>query len=94
MCFFDLVEQHDRIRPATDFLSELTAFLKADVARRSADQSADIVLLHVFAHVDLDERFGVAKHELRKGLGEQRFANAGGPGKDEAASRPLRILEP
>jgi len=52
--FLDLVEQHHRVRPAADLLVELAAFLEAHVARRRADEAADVVLLHVFAHVDLD----------------------------------------
>src|SRR5262249_4293039 len=54
----------------------------------------DVVLLHVLRHVDLDQRVGVAEHELGQGLGQQRLADPGGPGEDEAADRPLGILEP
>ena len=53
MGLFDFVEQHDAVRPAADALGELAAFFVADVARRRADQPADVVLLHVLAHVDL-----------------------------------------
>ena len=90
----DFVEQHDGVGPAADLLGELAAFLVADVARRGADQPADVVLLHVLGHVDLDQRVVVAEHELGQGLGEQRLADAGGAGEDEAADRPLGILEP
>ena len=74
MGFLDFVEQHDRVRPAADFFGELATFFVADIARRSADQAADVVLLHVLAHVDLHERVLVAEHELGQRLGEQRFA--------------------
>ena len=78
----DLVEQDDRIGPAADLLGELAAFLVADVARRSADQPRDVVLLHVLRHVDLDQRVGVAEHELGQGLGEQAFCRRrSGPAK-------------
>jgi len=64
----DLVEQHDRVRPAANFFGQLPAFLKADIARRGPDEPAHVVLLHVLAHVDLNERVGVAEHELGQGL--------------------------
>ena len=73
MGLFDFVEQHDRVRPAADLFGELATFFVADVARRSADQAADVVLLHVLAHVDLDEGILIAEHELGQRLGEQAF---------------------
>ncbi len=89
----DFVEQHHRVRPAADLLGELAAFFVADVARRSADQAADVVLLHVLAHVDLHEGVLIAEHELGQRLGEQRFAHARRPGEDEGAGRPLGVLQ-
>ena len=89
----DFVEQHDGVGPAADLLGQLAAFLVADVARRGADQPADVVLLHVLAHVDLDQGVLVAEHELGQGLGQQRLADAGRAGEDEAAGRPLRVLQ-
>ena len=44
-------------------------------------------------HVDLHEGVLVAEHELRQLLGEQRLADAGRAGEDEAADRPLRVLQ-
>ena len=94
MRLLDLVQQDDGVGPAANFLGQLAAFLEADVARRSADQAADVVLLHVLAHVDLDQRVVVAEHELGQRLGQQRLADAGGPGEDEAAGGPLGVLQP
>jgi hypothetical protein len=51
------------------------------------------VLLHVLRHVEVHERVGVAEHELRERLGEQRLADAGGAHEDERAHRPLGVLE-
>jgi DNA invertase Pin-like site-specific DNA recombinase len=48
----DLVEQHDASRAAAHRLGELAALLVAHVARGRADQAADVVLLHVLAHVE------------------------------------------
>ena len=70
MGLLDFVQQHHGVRPAADLLGQLAAFLEADVARRGADQAADVVLLHVLAHVDLDQRVLVAEHELGQGLGQ------------------------
>ena len=52
------------------------------------------MLFHVLGHVDLDQRVGVAEHEFGQGLGEQRFADAGRAGEDEAADRPFGVFEP
>ena len=52
----DFVEQYDRIGLAAHLLGELAAFLVPNVTGRRADQSGDVELLHVFAHVELDER--------------------------------------
>ena len=89
----DFVEQHHGVGPAADLLGQLAAFLEADVARRGADQPADVVLLHVLAHVDLDQGVLVAEHELGQGLGQQGLAHAGGAGEDEAAGGPLGVLQ-
>src|ERR1051326_6010038 len=53
---FDLVEEHDRIRPATHRLRKLPAFLVANVSRRRTDQSRRGELFHVLRHVDLNQR--------------------------------------
>ena len=71
----------------------MATFFKADIARRGTNQTADVVLLHIFAHVDRNERIIVAEHEFSQRLGQQRFADTGRTGKDKAANRPLRILQ-
>ena len=64
MCLLDFVEQHDGVRTAANLFGELTAFFETDIAWRGTNQSADVVLLHVLGHVDLDKCFFVAEHEL------------------------------
>ena len=83
MRLLDFVEEHDRIGLAPDLLGELAAFLVADIARRRADQARDVELLHVLAHVELDERLGVAEHLFGQRLGQQRLAHAGRPEQRE-----------
>src|SRR5204862_5315973 len=90
----DLVEEHDRVVLATHGLGELTAFVKADIARRRADEPADVVALHELAHVDLDERVLAAEHELGEGLRELGLSHSGGPEEDERADGTLGILQP
>ena len=51
------------------------------------------MLLHVLAHVELDQRVLVIEEELRQRLGQLGLPNAGRPQEDEGATRPLRILE-
>ena len=51
------------------------------------------MLLHVLAHVDMDQRIGVAEHEFRQRLGQQRFTDTGGTGEDKAAGGTLRIFQ-
>ena len=84
----DFVEEHHGIGLAADLLGELAAFLVTDVAGRRADQARDVELLHVLAHVELDERLGVAEHLLGEGLGQQGLADAGRAEQRERADGP------
>ena len=72
----DLVEEHDRERLAAHRLGELAALLVADVAGGRADEAADRVLLHVLAHVELDQGALVAEEELGERLGELGLPDA------------------
>ena len=94
MGLFDFVQQHHGVGTTADLLGQLPAFFVAHVARRSTDQTADVVLLHVLAHVDLDERVRVAEHVFGQRLGQQRLTDTGRTGEDEAAGRALGILQP
>ena len=62
-----------RIGTAADFFGELAAFLVTDIAGRRADEARDVELLHVLAHVELDERVRVAEHEFGQRLARGRF---------------------
>ena len=93
MRLLDLVEQHHRVRLATDRLGELAALLVADVAGRRADQPAHGVPLLVLAHVDADH--GLLGVEERRGqrLGELGLADARRAEEDERADRPAGVLD-
>ena len=93
MRLFDFVEQHDGIRIAPDFFRELSAFLVADVARRRTDEPRDVEFLHVFAHVQMDERFRVAEHLFGHRFREQSFSNAGRAEQKKSSNRALRVFQ-
>ena len=89
----DLVEQHDRVRPAAHRFGELAGLLVADVAGRRADQPRDGVLLLVLRHVDADHRVLVVEQELGERARQLGLADAGRAEEDEAAERPVGILQ-
>src|ERR1700727_2808423 len=63
--------------------------LVTPVAGRGPEQPGHRVLLHVLAHVELDQRVLVAEQELGQRLGQLRLADARGAGEDE---RPTGTL--
>ena len=93
MRLFDLVEQHDLIGPPPHRFGERAAFVVTDIAGRRADQPRHRMLLHVFRHVDADERVLVVEQKLRQRLGQLGLADARGPEEHERADRPVRILQ-
>src|SRR5579863_2490891 len=52
------------------------------------------MLLHEFRHIEADQSFLGAEHDLRKGAGYFGFANARGTEEQERPNRPVRILQP
>ena len=92
MCLLDLIEQHDLVGTPPHRLGKRTALLVADVARRRADQPRHRVLLHVFRHVDADERSLVVEQELGQRLGELGLADTSRSQEHERSDRPMRIL--
>ena len=89
----DLVEQDNRIGSSPNGFGELPALFVTDISRRRTDEAGRGELLHVLRHVDLDERVGVSKHELRERARQKRLANAGWAQEDERANRTTGILE-
>ncbi len=89
----DLVEEHHRERLASHGLGELAALVVPDVARRRPDEARHGVLLHVLAHVELDERALVTEEELGERLGGLGLPHARRAEEDERARRALRVLE-
>ena len=93
MRLLDLVEQHDRVGPPPDRLGELAGLVVADVSGRRADHPRDGVLLLVLRHVDPDHRVLVVEQEFGERARQLGLADAGRAQEDEAAERPIRILQ-
>ena len=91
--FLDLVEQQDAVGPPAHRLGQRAALVVADIARRGADQAGDGVLLHIFRHVDAHHRVLVVEQEFGQRAGQLRLADAGRPEEQEAADRPVRVLQ-
>ena len=94
MRLLDLVEQHHRIRPAPHRLGQLPALFVPHVARRRAHQPRHRVLLLVLRHIDADHGPLVVEQKRRQRPRQLRLADARRTQEDEAAHRPLRILQP
>ena len=91
--FLNLVEQHDGVRPAPHRLGELAGFVVADISRRRANHARDGVLLLILRHVDAHHRLFIVEQEFGKGARELGLAHAGRAKEQEAAERPIRILQ-
>ena len=93
MRLFDFVEQDDGIRPSANAFGEISAFVIPDVSRRSADQSRNGMLFHVFRHVDANHRPLVIKEKLRKRSRRFRLSDSSRSEKHEHADRTVAILQ-
>src|SRR3546814_4642047 len=78
------------MRARVDRLGEQPALIVADTARRRADQPADRMALHIFAHVEALERDAHDARELARHLG---LADTGRPGEQVIADRLVGIAQ-
>ena len=76
MRLLHFVQEHHRVRAATNGLGELAAFLITDIAGRCADEPSHRMLLGVLAHVDPDHGPLIIEEELSNGLGQFGLADA------------------
>src|SRR5262245_61318272 len=93
MSFFDLIEQDDRIRPASDGFGKLSAFFEADVTGRRADQPRHRVFLLILGHINADHRVFVIEQRLSQGTSQLRFSDTGRSEKNETSDWTVRIFE-
>ena len=82
-----------RIGPPPHGFGQLPAFFVAHVSGRRADQPRHRVLLLIFRHVDADHGALVVEQELRQRARQFGLADARRPQKNEAADRPVGILQ-
>ena len=94
MGLFDLIKDNDRVRAAAQGFGQLAGILVADISGRRTHQAAGGMAFHELGHVELDEGFLAAKHELGQGLGQLGLADAGGAEEHERTDRTLWVFEP
>ena len=93
MRLLDLVEEHHRVRTPPHRLGELARLLVADVSGRRANHARHRVLLLVLGHVDADHRLLVVEQKLGERPRQLGLADAGRAEEQEAAERPVRVLQ-
>ncbi|MBA7668814.1 hypothetical protein ES703_76930 [subsurface metagenome] len=94
MGLFYLVQQQHRIGTPSNPFGQLSAFFVAHISGGSSYQSAHIMLLHKFAHIQLYKGILIAEHKLRQGLCQQRLSHTAGPQEYKAPHRTIRVLQP
>ncbi len=93
MRLLDLIQEQHCVGPASHGLRQLASLLVPDVAWRCSEQPGDSVLLHVLAHVYPHHGVFVVEQELGKCPGCLRLSYPRRSEEDEAAQRPVRILQ-
>ena len=83
MSFLDFVEEHNRVRTATDLLGELAPLFVTDVSGRRADQAGDRMLLLIFRHVNADHGMLVVEEKVSQGASDFGFADTGWTEEDK-----------
>src|ERR1019366_1962715 len=71
-----------------------TTLVVAHVSRGRTYETAHRMLLHVFAHVEVDQSVLIVKEELGQGLGEFGLAHAGRSEEDERTAGTFGVLQP
>ena len=90
---FDFVEQDHRIGATANGFRQLAPFLKAHIAGRGTNQAGDGVLLHVFRHIDADDRLFGVEQVGGQGLGQFGLTDPGGTQEDEAGDGAVGVGE-
>ena len=77
VCLFYFVKQDDGVGASSYLFGQLSAFLVADISRRSSHKSRHVEALPVFAHVDTYQCVFCAEHVFRKFFGEISLSHTG-----------------
>ncbi|OQC68791.1 MAG: hypothetical protein BWX47_01637 [candidate division Hyd24-12 bacterium ADurb.Bin004] len=93
MSLLDLVQKNHGVGPAPHRLGEMASLVVSDVSRGRADHPGDGVLLHELAHVEPYHRGLRIEEELGQRPGQLGLAHSRRAHEDEAAKRPVRVLD-
>ena len=93
MRLLNLVEKNDGVGVTPHLFGELTTFFIPHVTGRGSNEAADGELLHVFAHVDANQRLFRIKHEPCEYLRQLRFTNTGWAEENERANGLVGVLQ-
>ena len=93
MSLLDLVKQNDGIRLLANPVRKLSAFVKSDVAGRASDEFGDAVFLHVFGHIDADQRILLPEQYFGKSFRKFCLTYTRRSQKQERADRTFRVLQ-
>ncbi len=91
MRLFDLVKQQHAVRMLVHPVGEQAALIKADIARRRANQTRDGVTLHIFRHVKADKLNAENIGKLARNF---RFTNPGRTREQIGPDRFFRLAKP
>ncbi len=94
MGLFDFVEKDYRIGLAAHLFTELPALVVAHIARRRTDETADVELLAVLAHIYPDYVVLRVEKIFGKTLRKGSLSHSRRTDEKEAAHRPEGILDP
>src|SRR5208282_1549548 len=90
----DFVEQNDRIWRPFDAFRQLSTLFVTNVTGRRTDQFRYGMLLHELRHIEADESFIAAEHEMRQSARDFSFAYAGRSEEQERPDRAVGALQP
>lgn len=93
MSLFDFIEKNDTVGISSNLFRELTAFLVANIARRSTNQARNRVLFHVFAHINTNHVLIRIKQFECKSLGQLCFTGTRGSNEKEASGGLVRTRQ-
>ena len=87
---FDFVQQQHAMGMLIDTIGQKPTLIEADIARRCADQTADRMPLHIFAHVEAQQFDAHDRGQLLRHFG---LADAGGAGEQITADGLFRLAQ-
>src|SRR2546429_9602682 len=91
MRFFDLIEQHDRVRLASHRFRQHAAFTITDISRRRSLERRDCVRFLILTHVDSDKVLLAAVQSVVQRQSTFSLADAAWSNQKKYTHRPSRI---